>query len=59
LSSWVVGHLGRPISGGEVVERRGVRVVVRKVRRKQVLEAQVSANSAGQGGSEPAATSTT
>jgi putative hemolysin len=42
LNEWVAGHLGHPVRGGEAVERRGVRVVVRKVRRLQVLEAQVS-----------------
>lgn len=45
LSEWVVGHLGRGVEGGEVVERDGVRVVVRKVRRKAVLEAQVQPSS--------------
>ena len=42
LSNWVAGHLGRPVRGGDVVERAGARVVVRKVRRGQVLEAQLS-----------------
>lgn len=39
LSGWVAGHLGRTVAGGEIVERGGVRIVVRKVRRHQVLEA--------------------
>ena len=42
LSGWVAGHIGQIVRGGEVVVRGGVRVVVRKVRREQVLEAQVS-----------------
>jgi len=42
LSDWVSGHLGREVRGGDVVERGTVRVVVRKVRRKKVQEAQVS-----------------
>jgi putative hemolysin len=42
LSEWVSGHLGRPVRGGDVVERNGLRVLVRKVRRQQVLEAQVN-----------------
>jgi putative hemolysin len=42
LSHWVSGHLGREVRGGDVVERGAVRVVVRKVRRKHVQEAQVS-----------------
>ncbi len=41
LIEWVVGHLGRPVQGGEILERQDVRVVVRKVRRQKVLEAQV------------------
>ena len=42
LNEWVVGHLGRPVLGGEVIERGGIRIVVRKVRRHTVQEAQVS-----------------
>lgn len=42
LNDWVSGHLGREVRGGDVVERGAVRVVVRKVRRKKVQEAQVS-----------------
>jgi putative hemolysin len=41
LNDWVVGHLERDLKGGEIVERRGVRVLVRKVRRNKLLEAQV------------------
>ncbi|MEX0818611.1 MAG: hemolysin family protein [Pirellulaceae bacterium] len=41
LSAWVSGHLPREVRRGDVVEREAVRVVVRKVRRKQVQEAQV------------------
>jgi putative hemolysin len=43
LSAWVAKQLAEPIRGGEVVQRAGVRVVVRKVRRQKVLEAQVQA----------------
>lgn len=42
LNAWVIGHLGHAVRGGEIVERNEIRVVVRKIRRKQVLEAQVS-----------------
>jgi putative hemolysin len=42
LSAWIAGRLGRPVRGGDVVEGSGLRVAVRKVRRGQVLEAQVS-----------------
>jgi putative hemolysin len=41
LSDWVTGHLGHPVAGGESIRRNGVRVVVRKVRRQKVLEAQL------------------
>ena len=43
LSSWVVGHLGREVRGGDVVARPSFRVLVRKVRRNKVQEAQVAA----------------
>lgn len=42
LAEWFAGHLGRGVRGGDVVSRGGVRVAVRKVRRQQLLEAQVS-----------------
>ncbi len=41
LSNWVSGHLGRPIRGGDMITRGGVRVIVRKIRRQKILEAQV------------------
>lgn len=47
LNEWVIGHLGRPVQGGETLERGQVRVVVRKVRRQKVLEAQVGRCSDG------------
>ncbi len=43
LSGWIIGHLGRIPSGGEVVNHGGLRALVRKVRRQRVLEAQLSA----------------
>jgi putative hemolysin len=42
LSEWVTGHLGSGVHGGEIVDRPPVRVVVRKVRRQKVLEAQAT-----------------
>lgn len=42
LNQWMIGHLGRPVRGGDVLERRGLRVMLRKIRRGGVLEAQVS-----------------
>jgi len=53
LSDWVAGHLGRPATGGEVLERNGVRVVVRKVRRQQAMEVQVGRLDAGAGPVRP------
>ncbi len=41
VSDWVSGHLGRAVRGGDVVERGGLRVVVRKARRYKVQEAQL------------------
>ncbi len=42
LSDWILGHLGKPVNGGEEIQRNGIRAMVRKVRRQKVLEAQVS-----------------
>jgi len=44
LSDWVIGHLGKPVEGGETLERDGIRVIVRKIRRHKVLEAQVGSS---------------
>lgn len=41
ISDWITAQTGGTVHGGEVVERDGIRVVVRKVRRQKVLEAQV------------------
>lgn len=41
LSGWIIGHLGRIPTGGEVVTKDGIRALVRKVRRQRVLEAQL------------------
>ncbi|MBI1901811.1 MAG: HlyC/CorC family transporter [Planctomycetia bacterium] len=41
VNDWVVGHLGKPVRGGEILTRPSVRLVVRKVRRQKVQEAQV------------------
>jgi putative hemolysin len=42
LSQWFVERLGRPARGGDVVVHGACRVAVRKIRRQQVYEAQVS-----------------
>jgi putative hemolysin len=42
LTEWVTAHLGAEVQGGEALDRPTVRVVVRKVRRHKVLEAQVT-----------------
>lgn len=41
LSNWVEGHLGRPVRGGDILERGNIRIIVRKLRRQEVLEAQI------------------
>jgi putative hemolysin len=43
LADWVDGQLGREVRGGEILERSGLRLVVRKVRRQKVQEAYLSA----------------
>jgi putative hemolysin len=42
VSEWITGHLGHGAMGGEELVRSGVRVLVRKVRLQQVLEAQIT-----------------
>jgi putative hemolysin len=39
LSEWVVQNLSHPLHGGETIEREGISVVVRKIRRQMVQEA--------------------
>lgn len=42
LNDWIRAQLGRPPRGGDIVRSGELRVVIRKVRRQQVLEAQLS-----------------
>jgi putative hemolysin len=42
LSDWLIGHLGREVRRGDVLVRDRLRVVVRKVRRHKLQEAQIS-----------------
>ncbi|MEN6452532.1 MAG: hemolysin family protein [Thermoguttaceae bacterium] len=49
LSDWIIGHLGSRFRSGDILVRPGLRVVVRKVRRQRIFEAQI-------GRVEPAAT---
>jgi putative hemolysin len=42
VSEWLIGHLGREVQRGDVLARDGLRVVVRKVRRHKLQEAQIS-----------------
>lgn len=42
LNDWICGHLDQTLAGGEILERGDIRVVVRKIRRNKVLEAQVT-----------------
>jgi putative hemolysin len=41
VSDWVVGHTQGHFHSGDIFDRNGVRVVVRKVRRQKVFEAQI------------------
>jgi putative hemolysin len=45
VSDWIISQLQHAARGGDVVARPGIRVVVRKVRRQKVLEAQVGRDS--------------
>jgi hypothetical protein len=46
LHDWITAHLERPARGGDIVRAQGLRVLVRKLRRSRVLEAQVSRDEA-------------
>jgi putative hemolysin len=46
LHDWVRLRFDRPVRGGDVLRDSGLRVVIRKVRRQQVLEAQVARDDA-------------
>ncbi len=41
VSDWIVGHTRGHFHSGDIFDRGGVRVVVRKVRRQKVFEAQI------------------
>ncbi len=45
LNDWVLKKLGGPVKGGEIIAADGIRIVVRKVRRQLVSEAQISRHS--------------
>lgn len=45
LNDWVVSQLGRNVQGGDILDRPGARLLVRKLRRQKLLEAQISAKS--------------
>ncbi|HPO14538.1 MAG TPA: hemolysin family protein [Candidatus Hydrogenedentes bacterium] len=42
FTEWCEGHLGRGIQGGDIIESGNLRIVVRKIRRSHVFEAQVN-----------------
>jgi putative hemolysin len=46
VSDWVLGHLQGHLHGGDILERGGLRIIVRKVRRQKVLEAQIGSREA-------------
>lgn len=41
ISDWLSGYLQNQIRGGDVLQRSGLRILVRKVRRQKVLEVQL------------------
>ncbi len=41
VSDWIIGHLHGQFRSGDILVRPGLRVVIRKIRRHKVLEAQV------------------
>jgi putative hemolysin len=47
VSDWVVGHTQGHFHSGDIFDRGGVRVVVRKVRRQKVFEAQIGKTGVG------------
>ncbi|HVA51118.1 MAG TPA: hemolysin family protein [Pirellulales bacterium] len=49
LHDWISAHLERLPRGGDIVRAQGLRVLVRKLRRQRVLEAQVSREDAAGG----------
>jgi hypothetical protein len=49
LHDWITVHLDRPARGGDIVRAQGLRVLVRKLRRQRVLEAQVSRDESATG----------
>ena len=44
LNEWVIQRLGRPVKRGEVITADSARILVRKVRRQLLVEAQLSRN---------------
>ena len=47
VSDWVVGHTHGHFHSGDIFDRAGVRLVIRKVRRQKVFEAQIGKTEAG------------
>lgn len=41
LSDWISARLGRPVRGGDIIDYKGLRAVVRKIRRGKTVEAQL------------------
>jgi putative hemolysin len=46
VSDWIIGHLQGHFHSGDVFERPGLHIIVRKVRRQKVLEAQIGRSEA-------------
>jgi putative hemolysin len=58
VSEWILGHLHGSVRGGDVLERGGWRIVVRKVRRQKVLEAQIVLSGTAEMGVSPSSKAT-
>jgi len=56
VSEWTTQRLGREVKGGDVVEVQGIRIVVRKSRRRKVQEAHITASEPQRQSAIPTAT---
>jgi putative hemolysin len=45
LSDWIIAHFGGRFRSGDILVRPGLRVVVRKIRRQKIFEAQIGRTS--------------
>ena len=50
VSEWIIGQAGGHFRSGDIFERNGLRIVIRKIRRQKVLEAQIGRVGVPEGG---------